>query len=192
MSWAGQAVIAQLADSAELVDVEALVRQHARLVYRVAWSVLRDHHDAEDAAQETFVRLWRTREQLPQIADPRLWLARVAWRVAVDRVRRRREQPLDDLPEPLAPGAPLDEQLAGDQLRAVMEELIAALPKDMQDVINLSSAGEMSAAEIGEILGVAEGTVRTRLFRARQLLRERLAMKLSKKQANPKIGRPND
>jgi RNA polymerase sigma-70 factor (ECF subfamily) len=192
MSWAGQAVIAQLADSAELVDVEALVRQHARLVYRVAWSVLRDHHDAEDAAQETFVRLWRTREQLPQIADPRLWLARVAWRVAVDRVRRRREQPLDDLPEPLAPGAPLDEQLAGNQLRAVMEELIAALPKDMQDVINLSSAGEMSAAEIGEILGVAEGTVRTRLFRARQLLRERLAMKLGKKQPNPKTGRPND
>ncbi|HEU5453108.1 MAG TPA: RNA polymerase sigma factor [Terriglobales bacterium] len=181
MSWAGQAVIAQLADGAELVDVEALVRQHARLVYRVAWSVLRDHHDAEDAAQETFVRLWRSRDQLPQIADPRLWLARVAWRVAVDRVRRRREQPLDDLPEPLAPGDPLDEQVAGDQLRVVMEELIAALPKDMQDVINLSAAGDMSAAELGEILGVAEGTVRTRLHRARQLLRERLAARLERK-----------
>lgn len=189
MSSAGQAVITTVAAGGEIVEVETLVRRHAKLVYRVAYSVLRDHHEAEDAAQEAFLRLWRLREKLADIQEPHLWLARVVWRIAVDRVRRRREQPLDDAPEPLAPGEPLDEQLAGEQLRATMEQLVGALPKDMQDVIQLSAAGDMTAAEIGEILGIAEGTVRTRLFRARQLLRERLEMKLDKKQPN---ARPND
>ena len=181
MSWAGQAVIANVTDNAEHVEVEALVRQHARFVYRVAYSVLRDHHDAEDAAQETFARLWRSRTKLAEIEDPRLWLARVAWRVAVDRARRRREQPLEEIAEPASNGDPLDEQIAGEQLRGVMERLIAGLPQDLREVLALSAGGEMTAAEIGKVVGASEGTVRTRLFRARQKLREQLANELEKK-----------
>src|SRR5215813_5932625 len=75
-------------------SIEALVREHGTLVFRVAFSVLRNRHDAEDAAQETFLRLMR--QDLGRIEEPRLWLARVAWRVATDRAKKRPEQPLDD------------------------------------------------------------------------------------------------
>lgn len=69
--------------------LEALVREHSRLVYRIAYSVLRRHHDAEDAAQETFMRVLRYRSKLADVRDAKTWLARIAWRVAVDRSRQR-------------------------------------------------------------------------------------------------------
>lgn len=65
--------------------LEAAVREHARLVYRVAYSVLRNHHDAEDATQETFVRVLRYRRKLSEVQSQRNWLARIAWRVAAER-----------------------------------------------------------------------------------------------------------
>jgi RNA polymerase sigma-70 factor, ECF subfamily len=69
--------------------IEAAVREHARLVYRIAYSVLRNHHDAEDATQETFVRVLRYGRKLEGVEDPKTWLAKIAWRVAVERSRRR-------------------------------------------------------------------------------------------------------
>src|SRR5437899_10221032 len=69
--------------------LEAMVREHARLVYRIAYSVLRNHHDAEDATQETFVRVLRYRRKLQGIEDPKTWLARIAWRVAVERGKKQ-------------------------------------------------------------------------------------------------------
>src|SRR5579864_5344072 len=91
MSWAGQVTLDEVGSvAAAVVDVEQIVHQHARFVFGVAYSVLRNREDAEDAAQETFLRLSRQRN-LGEIRDVRLWLARVAWRVAVDRVRQRRE-----------------------------------------------------------------------------------------------------
>ena len=69
--------------------LEALVREHSRLVYRIAYAVLRRHHDAEDATQETFMRMLRYRTKLSAVQDPKAWLARIAWRVAVDRGKQR-------------------------------------------------------------------------------------------------------
>ena len=69
--------------------LEALVREHSRLVYRIAYAVLRSHPDAEDATQETFVRVLRYSSKLPEVEDPKTWLARIAWRVAVDHSQKR-------------------------------------------------------------------------------------------------------
>src|SRR5690349_22812038 len=71
--------------------IEAAVHEHARLVYRIAYSVLRNHHDAEDATQETFVRVLRYKKTLEGVRDPKTWLARIAWRVAVERSKKRPE-----------------------------------------------------------------------------------------------------
>ena len=71
--------------------LEAAVREHARLVYRIAYSVLRNHHDAEDTTQETFVRVLQYRRKLEGVQDPKTWLARIAWRVAIERSKRRPE-----------------------------------------------------------------------------------------------------
>src|SRR5438128_10310977 len=76
--------------------IEAAVREHARLVYRIVYSVLRNHHDAEDATQETFVRVLRYRRKLQGVQDPKTWLARIAWRVAIERGKRRPEISLSE------------------------------------------------------------------------------------------------
>src|SRR6476620_3850661 len=75
--------------------LEAAVREHARLVYRIAYSVSRNHHDAEDATQETFMRVLRYRRKLDGVDDPKTWIARIAWRVAVDQAKRRPAISLD-------------------------------------------------------------------------------------------------
>ena len=79
--------------------LEGLVREHSRLVYRIAYAVLRSHHDAEDSTQETFLRVLRYSSKLATVEEPKSWLSRIAWRVAVDRSRQRgrmREIPLED------------------------------------------------------------------------------------------------
>src|SRR3990172_11572516 len=74
--------------SAAVDELEALVREHAALVYRVAYAALRNRAEAEDAAQETFLRVLRQRKRLADVREPRAWLARIAWRGAPDRRRR--------------------------------------------------------------------------------------------------------
>ena len=78
-------------------ELECVVREHARMVYRIAHSVLRNHHDAEDATQETFVRVLRYRRKLAGVKDPRAWLARIAWRVSVEKRRNLPEVALDEV-----------------------------------------------------------------------------------------------
>ena len=89
---------------AETTDgaLEFAVREHARLVYRVSYSVLRNHHDAEDATQETFLRVWRYREKLPEVRELRTWLARIAWRVAAERRKKVAEVPPDNAENAMA------------------------------------------------------------------------------------------
>ncbi len=65
--------------------LEMAVREHARLVYRIAYSVLRNPADAEDATQEVFLRALRYEKKIARILDQKAWLARIAWRVAVER-----------------------------------------------------------------------------------------------------------
>ena len=184
MSWAGQVTLAEFESIAQpAVDVESLVLQHAKLVFRVAYSVLRNHEDAEDAAQETFLRLSRQRN-LADIRDPRLWLARVAWRVAIDRVRKRRERPVDETSaalEEIADVSPGAEQVVLErQMKEMLDAMIARLPNDLREVVLLTTVQEMTSADIAEVLQIAEGTVRQRLFRARQRLREKMQTAMEK------------
>jgi RNA polymerase sigma-70 factor (ECF subfamily) len=162
--------------------LENLVRQHARLVYRIAYAVLRRHHDAEDATQETFLRVLRYSRKLASVEDHKTWLARVAWRVAIDRNRkqgRKREMPLDDpeqpLPEVASSDAAADEALHGAQVSDALERMIAALPEKLRQPLILSTIEEMAPREVAATLGINEAAVRSRVFRARQILREKLA-----------------
>src|SRR5437660_12371424 len=93
---AEQAFVSEAVMMAPEDALEAAVREHARLVYRIAYSVLRNHHDAEDATQETFVRVLRYRRKLQGVQDPKTWLARIAWRVSIERSKRRPEISLSE------------------------------------------------------------------------------------------------
>ena len=168
--------------------LEALVREHSRMVYRIAYSVLRRHHDAEDATQETFMRVLRYSSKLARVDDPKTWLARIAWRVAVDRSKKRgwdRETPLESTDKPLAEVAssdsPADETVHGSQFGAVLEKLIAALPSKLREPLILSTIEEMSPRDVAATLGINEAAVRSRIFRARKILKEKLADRASRK-----------
>jgi RNA polymerase sigma-70 factor (ECF subfamily) len=160
--------------------LESTVREHARLVYRISYSVLRNHHDAEDATQETFVRVLRYRKKLDGIRDPKTWLARIAWRVAVERAKRRPEVSLTDqemknaVTQLRSQLASAEENAMGSEMAALLTLLIAALPESVRDALSLSTVNELSPAEIAEVLGTSEASVRSRLFRARQILKEKL------------------
>jgi len=178
---AGEAILSRAAAECSMDDaVERLVREHARLVYRIAHAVLRQHHDAEDAAQEAFMRVLRYKSKLAAVENPKTWLARIAWRVAVDRSKRnRRDIALDDpektLQEIATSEIPADRAFEGNRVGEVLEKLIAALPEKLRAPLILSVIEEMSPREIAATLSINEAAVRSRVFRARQILKEKLA-----------------
>jgi len=165
--------------------LEAMVREHARLVFRVAYSVLRNHHDAEDAAQETFVRVLRYGRKLGEVRDPKTWLARIAWRVAVDRRKKPPEVSLDDSENAIlklrTAIASADQLVLGSEMSRLLEALIAALPEQLRDPLTLSTVEEMSSDDIAKVLGIKPAAVRSRLFRGREILRDKLTALLEGK-----------
>ena len=186
----GEAILTELRTVAQSREdiLEHLVRQHTRLVYRIAYAVLRRHHDAEDATQETFLRVLRYSRPLGGVEDHKTWLARIAWRVAVDRNKqqgRKREMPLDDperpLPEVASSDAAADDALHGAQVSDVLERMIAALPEKLRQPLILSTIEEMSPREVAATLGINEAAARSRVFRARQILKEKLAGRIRRK-----------
>jgi RNA polymerase sigma-70 factor, ECF subfamily len=189
MIEAGQVILSESVSTTEAGrdELEDAVREEGRLVYKVAYSVLRNHHDAEDVAQETFLRFLRQRKHWPEIRDRRAWLAKVAWRAALDRKRSPAGVALDDAAEAVgrlrADGAGVDEIAASRQMMSLVGRLVGSLPHDLREALILSTTEELTSAEIAEVLGIQEGAVRNRLFRAREILRQKLAALLEPKHA---------
>jgi RNA polymerase sigma-70 factor (ECF subfamily) len=162
-------------DRAE-ADLTALVREYSGLLYRVALSVLRNPAEAEDVVQDAFLRVLQRRHSLAAVVDIRPWLVRIAWNLALDRVRRTRPDQMDDLFAAglVAAGLPADQALAeAGQIKQVLRAM-EHLPKKERQALLLSAMDSLSAAEIGAILGRSESSVRSLLFRARAHLRQRL------------------
>jgi RNA polymerase sigma-70 factor, ECF subfamily len=162
--------------------LENAVREHARLVYRIAYSVLRNHHDAEDATQETFVRVLRYRRKLQGVEDPKTWLARIAWRVAIE--RGKKQPPNVSLAEAEISKAMIgtqshfvsaEERTLGNEMTELFSSLISALPEPLRGTVRLSTLEELTPGEIARIMDTTESSVRSRLFRTRQILKEKLA-----------------
>lgn len=184
----GEAVLKQEMTSDAVTPantVEDLVRQYMTMVFRISWSILRNYHDAEDAAQDCFLRVLKFRDRLHQVRNPKTWLARIAWTTALDRRSRRPlvagisgeqeflgEDALCDLPD-LA--TPLPQQLEELEMQYILEQLIATLPEGLRQPLELSTVQELNSSEIAEIINIPAESVRTRLLRARRILRAKLS-----------------
>lgn len=187
----GEAILEKVqATGAEtpLEFVETLVAQHSLMAFRIAYSILRNHHDSEDAVQECFLRVLKHARRLHQVRNPKTWVARVAWTTALDRRASRARTAVNEAVE--EPGVlaqiadqkmAADEQLAGKQLQGLLAQMIAALPEDLRHPLELSTVQELNSAEIAEIMNIPESSVRTRLMRARKRLREKLSAALEAK-----------
>lgn len=158
---------------------EAFVQRQSRFVFRVAYAVLLNTHDAEDAVQETFLKLYRN-GGWQQAHNERAFLARSAWRIAVDlrpRVQRFASSAIDiaDEANGILSSEPSPERmtLVADE-HARIHALIDALPEELRLPLVLASFEELTSPDIAAALGIPEGTVRTRLQRARNMLREKL------------------
>lgn len=178
---AGQGIVSEAMTLARTEEdhLELAVRQHAQLVYRIAYSVLRDHHDAEDATQETFVRVLRARRKLNTVDDPRKWIAKIAWRVAVERRKKAPEVPLETIEATVISQlrsqlVSAEENVLAQEMSGLVQSLISALPAQLRDVLTLSTVQEFSPGEIAGVLEMSEAAVRSRIFRARQMLKEKL------------------
>src|ERR1700678_4429835 len=122
--------------------VAALVDQYAAALYRVAYSVLRNQADAEDAVQETFLRVLRHRDSLGEVRDHRVWLIRIVWNIVLDRKRRAKTRPETDDVAELARGLPSDglsaEQIASAaQHHAHVLSCVEQLPVKEREVLML-------------------------------------------------------
>ena len=162
--------------SVPVISLDALVTTYSALLFRVAHAVLRNRAEAEDTVQDAFVRVLAHQATLADVRDMRVWLVRIAWRLALD--RKQKTTP-DQMEEAFASSLigkhlPADQALAErHELQLVMKEL-DRLPRAEKHVLLLSALEEMKTAEIADVLGKSESAVRALLFRARARLRERL------------------
>lgn len=164
---------AMIADSTE--TIAALVAEYSATLYRVAYSVMRNSAEAEDAVQEAFLRVLKHREKLNEIRDVRVWLVRITWNVVLDRKRRGKTRPENDDIADFArvlPSAdrPADEELISSQGHARILALIDLLPAKERQALLLSAVEELSTAQIASVLKTTESSVRSRIFRARREL----------------------
>ncbi|MGA2217998.1 MAG: RNA polymerase sigma factor [Terracidiphilus sp.] len=153
----------------------ALVNEYAGTLYRVSFSVLRNAADAEDAVQEAFLRVLKHRDTLHEVRDRRVWLIRIVWNIVLDRKRRAKTRPETDDVAELArvlscDGLSAEERAAAAQHHAHVLACVEQLPLKERQVLMLSAFEELNSVEIAEVLGITESSVRSRLFRARNLM----------------------
>ena len=160
---------------------EEMVARQSRFMFKVALGLLRNKQDAEDAVQEAFLKLYRGEAWL-RMENEKGFLARTVWRVALDHLPRAAERTTDVTGMQLAAtgeaGASPEQNAVDEDERTMLRRLIDGLPEELRQPLVLSSVEEMTSREVAEVMGIPEGTVRTRVMRARTELRRRfVAMK---------------
>jgi RNA polymerase sigma-70 factor (ECF subfamily) len=169
------------AQQGSTADFAEIVRAYQRPIVRVAYGLTRNAADADDLAQETFVRAWQAIGRF-RVGEPLYpWLARIAVNLAVSLHRRRARRPEQSI-EPLIEAGrqwgtteddPAD-HAERSEYDAMLREAMTGLAPEHQAVLALRAAEDMSYDEIARVLGIPVGTVMSRLARARLALKERL------------------
>ncbi|MGD0368492.1 MAG: RNA polymerase sigma factor [Acidobacteriaceae bacterium] len=155
--------------------IARLVAEYSTALYRVAFSVTRNAAEAEDAVQETFLRVLRHESRLGEIRDYRVWLVRIVWNIVLDKKRRAKTRPEgEDIADHarVLPSSdrPADDSAISSQERNRILALIDRLPTREREALLLSAVEELSTAEIAAALGTTESSIRSRIFRARKEL----------------------
>ena len=167
--WAG---LVSLDDELER-EFEVRLIECSTLVFRVAFSVLRHREDAEDVAQEAFAKAYRSFRQLRNRERFRAWLVRMTWRMALDRrrgdLRRLRRE------DAARPGDTVTPQTERDERSEILWQAIDRLSEKLRVVIVLAAIEGYEIREVAALLELPEGTVKSRLFLARQQLKESLS-----------------
>jgi RNA polymerase sigma-70 factor (ECF subfamily) len=162
------------------------MRRYNQVMFRAARSILRSDAEAEDAVQDAYLRAWKGLGSFRAESKLSTWLVRIVSNEALGRLRRARFDtvPLEDVmtsPDPKMRVALADKEEVGpeamalrSQVRELIEQEIDQLPDAYRTVFMLRAVEEMSAGDVADVLNIPVATVRTRFFRARNILQERL------------------
>jgi RNA polymerase sigma-70 factor (ECF subfamily) len=163
------------------------VEENQSQVYNLALRMLSDPHEAEDVLQETFLNAYKALPDFEGRSSLSTWLYRIASNASLMRLRKKRpdtisvDEPVildagDSVPRQLVDWSNLpEEELLSNESRQMMDEAISELPESLRIVFVLRDLEGLSTAETGDVLGLSEGAVKTRLHRARLWLRERMS-----------------
>jgi RNA polymerase sigma-70 factor (ECF subfamily) len=159
-------------------ELERLLAENASLAYRVALSVVRNHPEAQDVAQESLLMAYRKFHHLRDAQRFRSWLVRMTFRLALDRKRsaRRREARETSWAEPdfRPPPQSAEELAASREFQERLDRALEELPRRLRLVVILNAIEGHTVGEVAELLAISPGTVKSRLFRARKFLAEKL------------------
>lgn len=158
-----------------------LIKSHQRLVYGVVWKIVRNQADAEDISQEVFLKVHEKLGTFNQEAKLSTWIAKIAYNQALSHLRKRdilqHSVDVDDeafREQTRGEGTPTD-YLEARELKTLVHQAIEQLPQPYRTLIDLFHIQEMSYAEVVEISGLPEGTVKSYLFRGRKLLKDAIS-----------------
>ena len=163
---------------------EQIVLQTERAVYNLALSIVKKKEDAEDVTQETYLRLWRAASELKLESSLKLYILRTARNLALDLIRKNSKR--DEIDTVIldaegefeidiaddSPDSRPDESYLRKIEKEVVRRSIEELPSAAREIIVLRDIEGLSYTEIAEMLGLAEGTLKSKLFRARERLRK--------------------
>ena len=159
-------------------EFEQRLSECGPLAYRVARGVLRNSADAEDVAQEAMLRAYRQFDRLRDRSRFKAWLVRIAFRLALDRLRSAKRRELRDTvwsqPEHQPPAVNAEDLAASNEFQAHLENALAELPEKLRLVLLLAAMEGHTIDEIASMLGISTGTVKSRIFYARRQLAEKL------------------
>jgi RNA polymerase sigma-70 factor, ECF subfamily len=175
VDWEGALV--QRACAGDSRAFERLYREHAGKVYGLCLRLTRDAHLAEDCTQDTFINAWKALPQFQTRSSLSTWLHRIAVNVSLG--RRRKASPVMEPPAEDEDGSGGGFVLETPLEVRELETAIGALPDGARDALVLHALYGYSHGEAAEMLGIAEGTCKAQLHRARKLLRERLNMEIN-------------
>jgi RNA polymerase sigma-70 factor, ECF subfamily len=185
---AAEAALISRALEKDETAIRAIIQANNRRLYRVARSVLRDDSEAEDVLQEAYLRAFAALSEFRQDSSLATWLTRIVLNEALQRARKRPDQPRDDIDLrrqqsaqiirfPSFGGQPVDPEraMAQREIFQLMERAIDGLPDEFRTVLVARIIEDMSIEETAQLLGLLPETVKTRLHRARRLLKSALA-----------------
>lgn len=173
---------------AEIAVYESLVERYGRHVYNIAYRLAGNEADAKDLAQEAFIRVFRAFRRIDPDAHLESWLYRIVTNLYIDSLRRRPKARVESLDEPLttfkggavtkevtdpAPGP--EATVLDAQLDREVQEALLGLAPELRMIVVLSDVEGYSYEEIGAMLAIPVGTVKSRLHRARKTLQGKLA-----------------
>lgn len=157
---------------------ELLVKQHERLVFYVVKRLVIDQEDVADICQEVFIKVHKSLVRFEFQSKLSTWIARIAYLTAINYLRKYKKERLNAYPDDIenyhfTTDNP-ESALTKKDNAIYINRLIEQLPLTYRTIITLYHLNEFSCSEIAEITGIPEGTIKSYLFRARKLLKEKI------------------